>query len=285
MCTHVQKLGVILKPQLTESMSRLRNWCFTINNPTAEDRKNLEEMPCEYMVIGEEEGESKTQHIQGYVEFGKAKTFATLRRMIPRAHLEGRKGTPEEASKYCKKEEQYKERGTLSTERQGHRSDLDAVRLAAASDGMRAVVSMYNYGQIRTAEKYLTYCEGVRDWKPEVIWYWGPTASGKSRQAREDTEGEDVYVKNDGTKWWEGYDGHETVIIDDFRDSWWSLTEMLSLLDRYEKRIEFKGGSRQLLAKKIIVTSSKPPEDCYEHCESTASVQLCRRVETVIHME
>ena len=47
------------------------------------------------------------------------------------------------------------------------------------------------------------------------------------------------------------------------RDNWWSLIEMLRLLDRYECRVETKGGMRQFKPLKIVVTSIEPPKDIY----------------------
>lgn len=144
---------------------------------------------------------------------------------------------------------------------------------------MRAVCVAASLQQIRVAEKYLTYCEDPRDWKPEVIWLTGPSGSGKSRRAREIC-GEDVYTKNTGHKWWDGYDGHEDVILDDFRDSWWPITYMLALIDRYEFQVEYKGGMRQMRAKRIIITSIFTPDTMYRgtgECQQ----QLARRIDCV----
>lgn len=142
---------------------------------------------------------------------------------------------------------------------------------------MREVTLTGNMQQIRVAEKYLTYHEEPRDWEMEVEWYWGPTGSGKSRAARTKFADLDYYTKNTPTKWWNGYDGHEAVIIDDFRDSWWPITDMLSLLDRYERQVETKGGERQFRARRVIITSANPPSNCYRNC-GEAVEQLLRRI-------
>lgn len=253
----------------------LRNCVFTLNNYTEEEYETMMELG-EYCIIGREVGEQGTPHLQGYVEFKTPKRFTTLKNINPRVHWEQRRGTQEQAIEYCKKEGNFKERGEKKN--QGARKDLDIARTLAMEEGMRTVTAICSLQQIRVAESFLTYNEEPRDWQPEVIWIWGPTGTGKSRMAREITS--NPYTKSDGSKWWPGYDGHEDVIIDDFRDSWWSITEMLSLLDRYEKRVEFKGGYRQFKPRKIVVTSCMEPGRCYWQT-GEAIGQLLRRISEV----
>jgi len=256
-----------------------RNYCFTINNWKEEDLVTLKGIKSEYYIFGIEVGEKGTPHLQGYIELGSPKRLTTLAKEFDgRAHLEPRKGTQEQAIVYCKKEGQYTEFG--KPKEQGSRKDLDQVRQMALAEGMRGVTSICNMQQINVAQKFLTYNEEPRCWKPEVIWIWGLTGSGKSRYARELCN-EDVYTKSSGHKWWDGYDAHECCIIDDFRDSWWPLTEMLRLLDRYECLIEVKGGFRQFRSKKIIVTSIYSPKEVYLKASEDLN-QLERRIDKVI---
>lgn len=236
-----------------------------------------------YIVIGEEIGkECGTPHLQGYVEFSKKKRLKAVSRMIPRARITPRWcKKPIDAANYCKKEKLWLEEGILSSERQGARNDLDEVRQEALDGGMRAIVSTANYQQIRVAEKFLTYCEEPRDWKPKVIWLHGATGVGKTRAAYEMVS-DDVYVKKEGSKWWEGYDAHEDVIIDDFK-GWWTLEYLLALLDRYEMRVEYKGGTRQFKAKLIVITSSHPPEYFFKGIGEDLN-QLVRRCDEIIEV-
>lgn len=261
-------------------MQFCRNICFTLNNWTDAEYESLKGLDYSYMVIGKEIGEQGTPHLQGYIEFAKKMRFTTVKKLIPRAHLEERKGTQAQAADYCKEDGDFEEFGEMKV--QGHRSDLDKVRTTALEGGMRAVSTYANLQGIRIAEKFLTYNEEPRDFKPTVYWIWGKTGVGKSKRAREIC-GEDLYTKNDGTKWWDGYDAHENVIIDDFRPSWWNITEMLSLLDRYEKRVEFKGGWRQFKPKTIVITSALAPQDCYKNTGECVQ-QLLRRLDHCIHL-
>jgi len=90
----------------------------------------LQEIDTKYIVYGFEFGKKeKTPHIQGYMEFDKAKTFLTVKKMLgDKAHIEARKGTAKQASEYCQKDGKFIERGVRSDKRQGQRNDLDYVR-------------------------------------------------------------------------------------------------------------------------------------------------------------
>ncbi len=243
-----------------------RNYCFTWNNPEIEifNHKLIT-----YIIWGKETGKNGTYHYQGYVELSRSTRLSTMKSQInDKIHWEIRKGTQQQAIDYCKKDGNWQEKG--APKEQGRRNDLDGVRQMAAEDGMKAVTAIYNYQAIRVAEKYLEYNEEGRDWKPFIYWLWGGTGVGKSRTAKELCNN-DVYTKNNGNKWWNGYDNHECVIIDDFRSNWFEYTELLSLLDRYEKRIEVKGGMRQFRARMIVITSKYPPK----------GKQLRRRIDVV----
>lgn len=256
-------------------MDIFRNFCFTINNYTNDDIQLMKTLPYQYLIYGYEKGENNTPHIQGYCELNKKMRFKALKEIIPRAHIEHRKSTSEKASTYCKKEGNFFELG--SPKKQGDRVDLDNIREIAMEDGMRKVTAIGNLQQINVAQKFLTYNEEPRNWECEVIWLTGPSGCGKSRKAHEMAP--EAYSK-DNSVWWDGYDGHEDVIIDDFRDSWWDLTFMLKILDRYALRVQVKGGYRQLRAKRIIITSIKHPTECYLNT-GECKKQLLRRIKII----
>ena len=74
------------------------------------------------------------------------------------------------------------------------------------------------------------------------FWYYGPPGTGKSWTAR--TENPDAYIK-DQSKWWDGYTGQETIILDDMDSD--CLSHYLKLwMDKYKTYGEFKGGKTAL---------------------------------------
>lgn len=268
-----------------------RTWEFTINNYTDDDINACRTCECRYIVWGKEVSPTTgTPHLQGYVEFSACKkTGAACKVLGGRAAVfipAADKGHPygkgrDGCRAYCQKDGDWEERGDWDAGGQGNRSDLDRVRTEALDNGMRCITRWAGVQQINLARNFLTYNEPPRDWEPIVYWFWGPTATHKSHLARVLSAGEDVYCKNNGTKWWDGMDGHDVVILDDFRDSWWPITDMLALLDRYEYQVEVKGGWRQIRARKIFVTSAKPPEQCYRGT-GEAIQQLLRRIHVIV---
>ena len=262
-------------------MAQGKFWCFTLNNYSDEEYNKLVNFNCNYLIVGKEVGGSGTPHLQGYMEFKTNQRLTALKKINEKIHWEQRKGTPEEASDYCKKDKDFYEIGELSKGR-GSRSDIVAVReVVENGGGMKEVMEETNsYQAVRFAEKLLTYKEKKRNWEMEVIWLWGKTGCGKTKKAFEETTNPWVSGKN--LKWWEGYDAHEDVIIDDFRADFCTYHEFLRILDRYPYTVEIKGGSRQLLAKRIYITSCYPPNKAYKTVEDKG--QLLRRITKIIEM-
>ena len=92
--------------------SRGKHWCFTWNNYSEEDwdickrvlgNKDL----VEYGIMSHEVGElERTRHIQGYVCFRNRQRISSLKKKFDSNHIhwEVMRGTPKEASDYCKKD-------------------------------------------------------------------------------------------------------------------------------------------------------------------------------------
>ena len=86
---------------------RSRTWCFTLNNPTPEEKKYIKENDLKefsYIIVGEEVGEQGTPHLQGYIEFENQRTFKAVKKLLPRCHIEKAKGTGKQNRDYCSKE-------------------------------------------------------------------------------------------------------------------------------------------------------------------------------------
>jgi len=111
-------------------MSRAKNWCFTLNNPTEDEALKLLDAAAstEYIVWGRETGEEGTPHLQGYVIFPAAIRLATVKNRLgsQRFHLEVTRGSAHQAAEYCKKDGDFTEIGELPPVQQGRRTDLQS---------------------------------------------------------------------------------------------------------------------------------------------------------------
>ena len=262
-------------------MQKARNYCFTLNNYTEEELTHLEDFGGQYIIFGFEEGSQGTKHLQGYCEYENPVTLGRLKKDISdRVHIEKRRGTQEQAIKYCKKDGNWWEKGEKKPG-QGYRTDLEEV--AADVQGGKSLQEIaeehpvqwikYNRGitSLRNTEKRAKW----RD--VEVVVYWGETGTGKTREAMKE---ESIYKLNqnsNGTLWFDGYDGEKTLLLDDFY-GWIKWGELLTLLDGYEYRCQVKGGHVWANWTKVIITSNKHPEKWYDRTDKEA---LWRRIKSI----
>ncbi len=226
-------------------------------------------------------------HYQGYMEL-------TAQKTIPQLHLipgfEGswfgpRMGTAAQAIAYCEKPD-TRVHGPWrygSSFAQGARTDLMAVKkLIDDGQPMKRVAEEHFTDFIRYERGFKSYkrLQAVkREWAMSIIIYVGPTGTGKSKAARETYPL--AYWKPAG-KWWDGYDGEETVVIDEMYGHCFPYTELLHLMDRYPHSVETKGGTVEFNSRRIIFTSNEEPEDWYNgeriHQSDWASSPLNRRI-------
>lgn len=265
---------------------QLRNFCFTLNNYTPEDVEEIKHCnKYKYIVFGFEIGKKGTPHLQGYVEWKNYIRFQTLKKMDTwkRMYVARRKGRADQAANYCKKDGDFYEFGEIS--QQGKRNDLEVVKdMIKGGSGMRDILEETNsYQALKYAQLAMVHLEPKRFWETEVTWITGKSGTGKTRLAWE-LAGTDAYVKSSSDKWFNGYDGHKNIILDDFRYTWMHLSDLLTILDRYPRELECKYGGRQIQARKIFITSIFTPEQTYCFAEEQME-QLLRRIHKIIILE
>lgn len=255
-------------------------WCYTINNPTDEDLAPPES-EFSYHVCGKEVGEVGTPHYQGYICMNDRRSLQTMKVMMPRAHLELARGTHKQASDYCKKGQQSSEEwkshgilgpnygknadffelGELPLERgvaggQKVKRDWEtAWDLAKAGDieSIDAAIRFPYYNAAKRIKQDYQRPAGSLD-AVCGVWYVGPPNTGKSFMAREKFPA--LYDKA-CNKWWDGYQGEDVVLLDDFDVNHKVLGHHLKRwADRYSFPAEHKGTTTQIRPKKIIVTSN-----------------------------
>lgn len=283
-------LGVILSPSVNSFFemrngqpNKSRGWCFTINNPGLFDDVDIEELKKStiYGVVGKETGETGTPHYQGFCRFEHPVSFKRIHNIVKRAHLETQKGSTIQAADYCKKDGDYEEWGEPPAERK------------SSKERWKWIINMAEFGELDAIKdeypgEYLRHYDRLRSLRirqPIIMdelqneWWWGPTGTGKSRHAWECYP--DHYQKP-LNKWWDGYEGEETVVIEEWAPKNEMTASNLKIWsDRYPFSAEIKGGTlRRIRPRRIIVTSNYRMEDCFERPED---LQPLKRRFKVVH--
>lgn len=244
---------------------------------------------CKYLVCQWEEcPTTKRMHLQGYAEFDTTMSLSTLNQLegIEGSNWGSCDGTAEQNRKYCTKEDSRVCEGVEwgEMQRPGKRSDLtDAAELIRKAPQMKRIAEEFPSTFIRYhkgLQAYAALFTTHRDWRPVVEIRIGPSRSGKSYGSR--TDYPDAYWKPSGP-WWNGYDGQEVVVLDEFYGHSMPYTDLLRLLDSTPLQVQTKGGFVPMLAKVFIFTSNQHPQQWYDaektHKMPWAQSPLCKRIE------
>lgn len=136
----------------------VRALCFTINNPTSDDIDFPDYV--RYAVWQKEK--VSTEHIQGYMELNKPMKFGGIKKWLPTAHLEARKGSRDQARDYCMKDDSRVagpwEYGSWSAGGSGARNDIAITRDLIMSGADKRKI-LYDMPEILAKyPKFVDYC-------------------------------------------------------------------------------------------------------------------------------
>lgn len=222
-------------------------------------------------------------HWQGFVQLKKTMRMSAVKTEIgdDAIHLEKRRGTPDEARDYCMKDERIDgpwEEGVFCT--QGKRTDIDdVVDMIKNKKSWKEIIeecpsTFVKYSRGLEKVKFI-YNESPPDREIVVTVLWGEPGVGKTRWVYENKP--DVY-RVQSSKWWDGYEGQNEILFDDFEGQIPYLN-MLNYLDRYRLMLEFKGGQVWANWTKVYITSNEKPENWY--IRDDMSKALLRRITSV----
>lgn len=220
------------------------------------------------------------RHLQGYFEFSCTvwKNFVSSLFPTPSQCWTRPRGNEPRANAiaYCKKEGTrihgpYEYGQFDSTRTQGTRSDIASLG-ALIKDGatLEDVLEVHPNALLRMPHGIRTAMSVARgrtipksrDVKVRVIF--GSTGTGKSSgvimgiQEPLYTVDSTLLSVGSHTIWWEGYQGENHVLWDDYHD-WVPTADLLRYLDRYSIKIQSKGGYAHGCWENMYITSNKPP--------------------------
>ncbi len=266
----------------------VRRWVFTDYGEKDTDGKEL--VPEAWLVLPTgvtfltwqlEKGEKKQKlHLQGYVELDRSRYVSWLhKRISATAGFIVARGTCEQASVYVHKEK-TRQQGpwTLGQPSKGvgHRTDLDEYYEAIArGDTARKMavehrVCFARYPRVYEKLRALYRPKyDPRDEATKVILLIGKTGCGKTLSVyKQWADSDDFYeipLTTSGL-WYDGYDQHKYVLMDDFSgaNKHVGISILLKLLDTYPRNVATKGGFTWYNPQRIIMTSNIHPYRWYD---------------------
>lgn len=291
-----------------------KDWCFTLNNPLTEEIEEIEKSDkwiYNYIVFQTEIGEKGTPHIQGFVQFEKQTRITALKHLNPRIHWEKRRGSPYQASHYCKKpvtlEDGTKcdckhcataqrcdpyyifEEGTLSSVSSFRTQEVvDHIKRHGLNATVQKYPEIYMHASAGMHKLSLAFAP-KREKKSVVTVIFGHPGTGKTYWATHNFPS--VYHMGD----WDGtffvptdYDPreHKTFLIDDFHGNI-KFGTLKQMLDENSYSLQTKGGHVRFSPEHIVITSNKNPQRWYSFfhdLEEKPWLQLYRRIENLIEV-
>lgn len=249
--------------------TRSRAWCLTIfEEAELETFKNLKGV--RYLCYGKEKAPSTGKiHWQSYVYFNNARTFSSMKKKIPTAHIEKARGSPKDNQEYCKKDGEFTEVGELPTQGKISGSELrnmsheDIIERDARCH--RAYIN---------AKQILDNKMKVSEWNKgkevEVHYVYGTSGSGKSTWAADhilEKYGDVAVCIGSYTNGFYNLSDTEAeiLIMDDWRDSDMRPSEFVKLIDYRPQQMNIKGGNHLNRFKAIYITTVRPYDKIYEN--------------------
>jgi len=297
---------------MTERAPQHRNVCFTVNADYPHqlrllDMEHSSWAKVKFCVYQRECAEH--EHFQGYLELDSSMTFSALHNLegLEGAHFEKRKGSAKQASHYCVKpvpgcecnicvEElrspTYLEGpwtiGTMSA--QGQRADLMEIQkeLNKGASLKRIREEFFpEWVRFRGAfTEYRRLMTEPRTWKTRVFLFIGPAGAGKSTLMKTIAKYcGTVYkapMKKGSGQYFDGYEGEDVFIIDEFDGSRMRPEDFNQLADEHEHTLPCHGAAGyQMVSKYLFIGTNYLPGQWWKNRNAAQVKQTTRRIDVV----
>nr|WCR62234.1 MAG: replication associated protein [ssDNA virus sp.] len=249
-------------------------WCFTLNNPTEEERGSLKVLPrgIAYLIWQEERGENGTVHLQGYLEGIRRVHMQWLKNNFnARAHFETRRGTQEEAIAYCRKDDTYTggdrvELGEKRVDKRRAAEESKRERIEALDKLRRGEIrfrdleseQLMHSGFLQAAKTILSTSLGPYRPNLRVITILGGSGVGKSYICNK--IGGDELITYQGRGWFGNAQSQGDCLLFDEFTGGIPFDEFMRYLDPYRNQLPVKGTYYPACYTTVFITTNVAPE-------------------------
>lgn len=241
-----------------------------------------------YWCMGDETGENGTYHTHLYVAFRNAVEFLTIQQRFHGAHIEAAKGSHQQNRDYVRKEGKwlndakhetsvpgtFEESGELPSDPDKRQKQSEAIleRIQAGATNaeiLREFPSAMNHQKSIDAARQEFRAEKFRTQFRQlyVEYIWGKTGVGKTRSVMDEHGYENVYRVTNYKHPFDGYNGEDVILFDEFRSSL-DISDMLKYLDGYPIMLPARYGDKVACFTKAYVISNIPFERQYLSVQS-----------------
>ena len=198
------------------------------------------------------------------------------------AHLEPSRSKAVDS--YCWKEDTHDptvdrwEIGTKTIHRHD-KKDWEKIWDSAIRGDLLAIpadIRVRNYRTLKDIQR--NYLQPVGQQR-QVCLYIGPSGTGKTSMALAlgGRKQGICYTKDPNTKYWDGYLGHSSVVIDEYRGAI-SISHLLRWLDPHPLILECKFGAMAANYEKVAITTNLDPRNWYPALDGYTLHALLRRM-------
>lgn len=290
-----------------------KDWCFTYHFHDTESAREaikkaidtLRTKDCiVYFVLQGEKTVEGRPHLQGFIQCRSRRTLKDVLKILadfPGVHLEKRRGSPREASDYCKADvepamkngkpnpkageqkhfpEVYErvEHGELqrADDKPGKRTDVERLWSAIYGDEKTEAEMFQDHPETIKFHSGVRAAIAKRDLgtrhlrkQMKIIWIWGDSGTGKDNLRRKmfpELGPQYLRTSEKANNFWRDYTGEKVVCYIDFNPDAWDdrlNNELLMIGDREAYNTNIKNGSGYLQAEVIIFTSRWHWSDCF----------------------
>lgn len=248
-----------------------------------------------------EVGESGTYHFQIYVEFTKQLTLSRIKELFDSnsIHVEPRRGTQKQAIAYCCKPDNYRglsypddtrvEGPWFFGEAKQQGLDQRLMDLKQLADTGKTKLDMYESDfpttlrHARNLDDYLLHAKLGRftlrsPTSPILVEvHIGEPGTGKTELCKSTYPSH--FVKN-SSKWFDGYNGQQCVIFDDYYGGVMPASDFNQLLQPGIFSFEIKNGFYSCTSTQFCFTSNRWPHLWWMHSKTSPFQSFARRVST-----